>query len=64
MVSQKVWLSMRHFLTDEYRNDIYMGQQQYPICNTDIRTNGYLDTLRSCLIFASPLKRSQQTVKM
>lgn len=63
MVSQKVWLSMRHFLTDEYRNNIYMGQQQYPICNTDIRTNGYLDTLRSCLIFASPLKRSQQTVE-
>ena len=29
MVSPNVWLSMRHFLTDEYRNDIYMGQQQY-----------------------------------
>ena len=63
MVSPNVWLSMRHFLTDEYRNDIYMGQQQYPICNTDIRTNGYLETLKSCIIFASPLKRSQQTVE-
>lgn len=63
MVDQNIWLSMRHFLTDEYRNNIYMGQQQYSICNTDIKTNGFLEYLKSCTIFASPLKRSQQTVE-
>ena len=57
------WLSMRHFLTEQYRNNIYMGQQQYPICNTDIITHGLLDALQDCSIFASPLKRSMQTVE-
>lgn len=61
MVNQ--WLSMRHFLTEEYRNNIYMGQQQYPICNTDIKTNGLLEPLKSCSIYASPLRRSLQTVE-
>jgi broad specificity phosphatase PhoE len=63
MVDQNVWLSMRHFLTNEYRNNIYMGQQQYSICNTNIKTNGFLECLKSCTIFASPLRRSQQTVE-
>lgn len=63
MVNGYIWLSMRHFLTDAYRNNIYMGQQQYPICNTDIKTNGYLEDLRTCVIYASPLKRSSQTVE-
>ena len=45
MVDQNVWLSMRHFLTNEYRNNIYMGQQQYSICNTNIKTNGFLEIL-------------------
>lgn len=63
MVDQKVWLSMRHFLTEEYLNNIYMGQQHYSICNTDIKTNGLLERLNYCTIFASPLERSQQTVE-
>ena len=54
---------MRHFLTEEYRNDIYMGQQEYSICNTDIKSNGLLEVLNHCTIFASPLKRSKQTVE-
>lgn len=62
MVDENIWLSMRHFLTEEYRNGIYMGQQQYPICNTNLVTNGYLEQLGSCTIFASPLMRSLQTV--
>lgn len=62
MVEEPVWLSMRHFLTREYLNEIYMGQQQYPICNTDIKTNNLLELLECCTIFASPLRRSQQTV--
>lgn len=57
------WLSMRHFLTEQYKNNIYMGKQQYPICNTDIITHGLLETLKNCTIFASPLKRSVQTVE-
>jgi len=56
------WLSMRHFITAEYQNNIYMGQQQYPICNTDIETHGLIELLKDCTIFASPLKRSVQTV--
>lgn len=63
MVEKYIWLSMRHFLTNEYRNNIYMGQQQYAICNTDIKTNGLLESLNCCSIFASPLKRSKQTVE-
>lgn len=63
MEMNKHWFSMRHFLTDEYRNDIYMGQQQYPICNTNIVTNGLIENLDECTIFASPLKRSVQTVE-
>ena len=63
MVEKYIWLSMRHFLTNEYRNNIYMGQQQYAICNTDIKTNGLLESLNHCAIFASPLKRSKQTVE-
>jgi broad specificity phosphatase PhoE len=39
-----------------------MGQQQYPICNTNIITNGYLEELRDCTLFASPLRRSTETV--
>ena len=57
------WLSMRHFLTEQYMNNIYMGQQQYPICNTDITTHGLLEPLKKCTILASPLKRSEQTVE-
>lgn len=63
MVNTKTWLSMRHFVTNEYLNDIYMGQQQYEICNTDIITNGLLDNLNECTIFASTLVRSRQTVE-
>lgn len=63
MVGTNLWLSMRHFLTNEYRNNIYMGQQQYPICNTNIKTNGLIEKLESCTILASTLKRSQQTVE-
>lgn len=59
----KYWLSMRHFLTEEYLADIYMGQQQYSICNTNIVTNGLIEKLDECTIFASPLKRSVQTVE-
>lgn len=61
MVMNK-WLSMRHFLTEQYKNNIYMGQQQYPICSTDMETHGLIETLNGCTIFASPLKRSVQTV--
>jgi broad specificity phosphatase PhoE len=56
------WLSMRHFITSEYQNDIYMGRQQYPINNTDIITHGLIESLGKCVLFASPLKRSIQTV--
>ena len=63
MVKNNVWLAMRHFITQEYCNDIYMGQQQYEICNTNIKTNGLLERLEACTIFASPLKRSVQTVE-
>lgn len=62
MVSNNSWLSMRHFVTQEYLNDIFMGQQQCEICNTDIKTNGLLDNLSKCTIFASTLMRSRQTV--
>ena len=63
MAVNSVWLSMRHFATTEYLEGIYMGQQQYPICNTNITTNGLLENLKSCTIFASTLKRSIQTVE-
>lgn len=62
-MEMKRWLSMRHFLTEQYRNNIYMGQKQYPICNTEIITHGLLETLENCTIFASSLKRSVQTVE-
>lgn len=62
MVETKYWLSMRHFVTKEYINGIYMGQQQYEICNTNIKENGLLNNLDSCTIFASTLTRSKQTV--
>jgi len=62
MAINKMWLSMRHFLTAEYRDNIYMGQQEYPICNTDITTHGLIENLSACTLFASPLKRSVQTV--
>jgi len=54
---------MRHFTTAAYLNDIYMGQQQFPICDTNIITNGLLENMESCAIFASTLKRSVQTVE-
>lgn len=62
MVDKFVWLSIRHFLTKEYLNEIFMGQKQYSICNTDIKTNNLFDSLEYCTIFASPLRRCQQTV--
>lgn len=62
MVKNNVWLSMRHFVTQEYLNGIYMGQQQYKICNTDIKTNGLLDKIKECTIFSSTLARCTQTV--
>jgi len=59
---RNIWLSMRHFLTSEYRDNIYMGQQQYPICNTNIKTNGLIEPLTFCTLYASTLFRSIQTV--
>lgn len=63
MVNNKKWLSLRHFVTKEYLNNIYMGQQAYGICNTDLKTNGLLEDLDECTIFASTLPRSTQTVE-
>lgn len=62
-MEMKKWLSLRHFFTEQYRNNIYMGQKQYSICNTEIITHGLIETLENCTIFASSLKRSVQTVE-
>lgn len=63
MVEKKVWLSMRHFVTNEYLQDIYMGQKPYKICNTDLKTNGLIESINNCTILASNLIRSKQTVE-
>ena len=62
VIPDNFWLSMRHFETEENKKGIYIGQQAYPICNTDINTNGHLETLDKCSVFASTLLRSKQTV--
>lgn len=62
MVNTHLWLSMRHFTTNEYQQGIYMGQQPYPICDTNIITNSLLEKIEHCVIYASTLLRSKQTV--
>lgn len=62
MVEKGLWLSMRHFMTHEYLNDIYMGQQQCKICNTELQNGSLIEDLSQCTIFASTLLRSKQTV--
>ena len=62
MVNTNTLFSMLHFVTQEYLDGIYMGQQQYPICNNKIISDCYLKDLKSCTIFASPLLRSRQSV--
>lgn len=62
MVEKPRWLSMRHFVTKEYLQGLYMGQKQYEICNTNLIDKGLMDSLTECTIFASSLMRSRQTV--
>lgn len=62
MVNKPIWLSMRHFVTSEYLQGIYMGQKPYKICSTNLITNGLIEPLTECTIFASSLMRSKQTV--
>ena len=62
MVEKPRWLSMRHFVTKEYLQGLYMGQKQYEICNTNLIDNGLMNSITECTIFSSSLLRSQQTV--
>ena len=62
MVEKPRWLSMRHFVTKEYLQGLYMGQKQYEICNTNLIDKGLMNSLTECTIFASSLMRSRQTV--
>ena len=52
---------MRHFLTEAYKDNIYMGQSDYAICNTVIINKDALSEMGSCLLLSSTLLRARQT---